>query len=370
MEIREAIEKYLAVAVALQGMAELTVRAYRSDYRSACRFFIARGIGEISGVTTALVTDYFVTLRKNGLNLSTIHRRKNALSSLFAYCVEQGWLAVNPVTTVRLQAKPRTSRNVVLKHDDVRGILAADVNYRSVPADTVKAVMPLLVFGGMRTAELVGLNWENVYLDPGNERLTIYNSKNTNRKGLLDGKDRDIPLCSSVSCALNGIPYRTGPVLQAANGRRLCADAVRKIVARACEAAGLGGRGLTPHCFRHNLASQLSILGYTEADISLVLGHKALSVTQGYIHSTLDRVRMALQAYDDAISGEPTGRNSDQGDIAPIEEPPGTVNETSKGVLGDAQRWWALFHGGSTVPEDFVLGFIAGRRSSHFDQPV
>ncbi|MEW6447363.1 MAG: tyrosine-type recombinase/integrase [Bacillota bacterium] len=265
----------------------------------------------------------------------------------------------NPVNRVKLQPKPRTVRNIVLGDEEVRGFLKSQIAYRTVDAPTVYALKALLVFTGMRSSEIVNADWEHVDLQMG--LLTVFDSKNSARKGLPENKDRNVPLCDYVLSSLSALPYREGPVLQSRRGRRLGTDALEEIVSRLSRAAGLkqDGRALTPHCFRHNLASQLVARGYSEADVAALLGHKPGTVTQGYIHSTLERLQEALQKYNDAI----TLGHSETG----IQEP-----ETPKGpafvgsvddVLKEAHRWWLLLNDDTPAPEPFLLGFVAGRRS-------
>jgi len=50
-------------------------------------------------------------------------------------------------------------------------------------------------------------------------------------------------------------------------------------------AARLGGRGLTPHAFRHTAATYLSGAGASETTVQRFLRHTSRSVTQGYIHA-------------------------------------------------------------------------------------
>ncbi|ACA59044.1 tyrosine-type recombinase/integrase [Candidatus Desulforudis audaxviator] len=362
MTFEEAIEAYFEVGVVLRGMAAGTVEAYRCDFRDFSRFLESQGVGEVREITTAVVNTYLVGLRKRGLSLSTVHRRKNALSSLLGFCVQQGWVDNNPLRKVILQTKPRTVRNVVLSDMAVRTFLQSDVTYRSVDGLTVTAIKMLLVFTGLRCSEIVSADWAHVNLNSG--LLTVFNSKNTARKGLPEGKDRDIPLCQTVIQALNALPYRQGPLLQTRGGLRLGVDALREIVARLSQASRLeyDHRPLTPHCFRHNLASQLVSRGYSEADVATLLGHKPGTVTQAYIHSTIERLREAVQGYDDAITAK--GGTEDRAVLTS----PGTGHPPSTfvrhmNVYDDAMRYWSVVAGGP-VDDLFLLGFILGRRSA------
>lgn len=364
MTIREAIEAYFEVAVGLRGMAAGTVQAYGSDFRDFLRFASGAGLHEVEDVSTAHVNEYLLLLRRRGLALTTLHRRRNALSSLFGFAQEQGWVAKNPVAAARLQPRPRNARDIVLKDEEVRAFLAAGISYRTVAAEVVDALRLLLVFTGLRCSELLKLDWAHVDLEAG--LLTVYDSKNSARKGLPGHRDRDVPLCRSVLAALWPLRREKGPVLARKNGRSLGKDALEAIVARAAETANLrrNGQLVTAHGFRHNLASQLALRGYSEADVRLLLGHRPASVTQVYMHSTLERLRAALQEYDDAI----TGGGQELTGPAPVEErgcagAPAAGNVGIDSLYAEAGRWWSLL-GRGQMSEDFLLGFLLGRKSA------
>lgn len=184
MTLGEAIKIYFDVCTTLRGMATGTVLAYQSDFRDFLRFASARGLREAKGVTTAHVNDYLLLLRRRGLKLTTLHRRRNALSSLFTFLVEQGWVGKNPVAAVRLQPRPQTTRDIVLEDEEVRRFLQAGINYRTVSAEVLGALRMLLVFTGLRCSELLKLDWAHVDLE--RALLTVYDSKNS-MQGLVWG---------------------------------------------------------------------------------------------------------------------------------------------------------------------------------------
>ena len=49
---------------------------------------------------------------------------------------------------------------------------------------------------------------------------------------------------------------------------------------------------VTPHVLRHSFASLANDLGYTEATVGMLVGHKGHGTTRGYIHGT-DAVLLA-----------------------------------------------------------------------------
>lgn len=362
MTLDEAIKTYFDVCTSLRGMSAATVQAYECDFRDFLRFASARGLREAKDVTTAHVNDYLLLLRRRGLKLTTLHRRRNALSSLFTFLVMQGWVGKNPVAAVRLQPRPQTTRDIVLEDEEVRRFLQADISYRTVSNDILDALRMLLVFTGLRCSELLKLDWAHVDLE--RALLTVYDSKNSARKGLPDLRDRDVPLCRSVLSVLTPLRLKEGPVLVSKRGARLSPDAFQEIVARAAEAANLKRNGglVTAHGFRHNLASQLALRGYSEADVRLLLGHRPASVTQVYMHSTIERLRSAIQLYDDAITLQK--EREERVELAPPVEHSGvSTTDSVDSVYGEARRLWDLVAGGP-MSEEFLLGFLLARKAA------
>lgn len=97
MEFWEAVKEYFEVSTKLTGMAAGTVEAYRSDFRDFLRYMEARGLKQVEEITTAEINAYLVSLHNRNLKMATVHRRKNALSLLLNFCVQQDWVDSNPV---------------------------------------------------------------------------------------------------------------------------------------------------------------------------------------------------------------------------------------------------------------------------------
>ena len=63
---------------------------------------------------------------------------------------------------------------------------------------------------------------------------------------------------------------------------------------RLCRAVGL--ENVTPHTLRHTFGSVAGDLGHSELTIAALLGHKARTVTQGYVH--IDEATPVLNVVD------------------------------------------------------------------------
>ena len=96
---------------------------------------------------------------------------------------------------------------------------------------------------GLRVSEATGADIEHLGLERGHRTLTI------TRKG---GKVVTIPLAPRTARAIDlAIGERTsGPVFQAADGRRLDRHGAGRVVRKVARRAGTG-KAVTPHTLRH-----------------------------------------------------------------------------------------------------------------------
>jgi site-specific recombinase XerD len=99
----------------------------------------------------------------------------------------------------------------------------------------------------------------------------------------------------SVCDALFPVDKRRGIANAALDG------IIRDLLAR----AGLEGSGITPHCFRGYLATALDATpGVSLRDIADVLGHSSPLTTAGYLKSSKESQRAALEAQASARSAD------------------------------------------------------------------
>jgi integrase len=77
--------------------------------------------------------------------------------------------------------------------------------------------------------------------------------------------------------------------------------------------AGNVPRDITPHILRHSFASLASDMGYSDATIAVLLGHKGATVTSRYIHvadaaliAAADRLAQRIDALSQGVTLQPS----------------------------------------------------------------
>jgi integrase/recombinase XerD len=228
----------------------------------------------------------------------TQRRKLAAVKSLFAFMEREGLIELNPTRTWRLDIRlgrllPRTISLPALQRF-FHQLYAASV--ASIPSKKFNAVairdialFELLFSSGMRVSEVSNLRVSTVDLE---RRSVLVRGKG--------GKERLIPICDEeVHAAL--VAYdatqpkeRTGDDYFFTNrfGRRLSEQSIRITLKRHAAAAGL--EKITPHVFRHTVATMLLEQGVDLRFIQTFLGHSSIVTTTIYAHVNDHSQRLVL----------------------------------------------------------------------------
>ena len=223
------------------------------------------------------------TLKKSTQNYYLI-----ALRSLLEFFVEKNIPSLSP-TAVKL-AKDKTEKEV--KYLTLRQIekllLAPDTNKKTGLRD--RAILETLFSTGLRVAELVSLDMDQIKIKSGTKELeiaivgkgrkvrSVYFSERAVywlRKYLNQRTDADKALF---------INYKPG--IEKTNlNRRLTPKSVEGIVKKYVKIAGLPTLA-TPHTLRHSFATDLLARGVDLRLVQEFLGHRNIATTQIYTHVT------------------------------------------------------------------------------------
>lgn len=154
------------------------------------------------------------------------------------------------------------------------------------------AVLEILFSTGVRVAELCNLKREDIDISRGVVRVI--------GKGK---KERLIPICNSETLdALHDYfqifkqeILKKGYFFLNRLNNRLSEQSVRCIVRKHSETLQIDGR-ITPHMFRHSIATLLLENGVDIRYIQTFLGHSSITTTQIYVHVNEKAQRKILSA--------------------------------------------------------------------------
>jgi integrase/recombinase XerC len=289
------LEDFLRYLKVERQMSPHTLRNYRLDLTQFLEFCSQHRDGlTLAGVTYQDLRVFLAgALKKN--RKTTVARKLSALRTFFKYLQRRGVLAQNPA---KLAPSPKLEK--VLPHylsvDEAFHLLGAPLG-NDFGACRDKAILEVFYGGGLRLAELAGLNLGDV--DQGSGVLRVWGKGSKERLAFL-GEPAKAALTAYLPLRRRFLAqHRTGDetaLFLNSRGRRLSTRGVARVVAKWTRLSGLSP-GLTPHGLRHSFATHL-LEG--QADLRAVqelLGHASISSTQRYLHLNLDYL---MEEYDKA----------------------------------------------------------------------
>lgn len=225
---------------------------------------------------------------KTSLKKSTQNYYLIALRSLLEYFAELEIKALSP-TSVKLIKDKGDKEVVFLKLEEIERLLDA-VDTNKIIGLRDRAILETLFSTGLRVAELVSLDREQVKLKADTEDLEITVVGKGQKVRTVYFSSRAIKHLRNFLNRRNDmdealfINYKPG-IEKSGLPRRLTTKSIEDIVKKYVKIAGLPTI-VTPHTLRHSFATDLLSQG---ADIRLVqefLGHRNIATTQIYTHVT------------------------------------------------------------------------------------
>jgi integrase len=215
---------------------------------------------KLSEVRTVEVEKWLSALKKSP---GTRTKVKAIFSALFSHAVRNEWVSSNPIYAVRTSAK-RLREKDVLEPSEFTALLA-QLSGRD------RAMVMLAGSTGLRRSEFIGLQWDDIDTD----RMEIAITKSCVRNRIGDTKTeasrRPVPLHPTVLESLLRWKAESRyqedtdflfPSDRLKGEKPLSPDIIlKKIIRPALVRAGVTGKVIGWHSFRHSLATNLRSLG-------------------------------------------------------------------------------------------------------------
>ncbi len=165
MDFATATEGFFQYLEHEKGCTAATSSAYGADLRRCIAFLREVGVAlQVEAITKQVVRQYLVWMGERGYKPSTIRRRIAALSSLFRYLVSVDALGHNPCLGLALPKK-RRRLPAVLTVEEAKRLLVASEDHPNVrTAFRNRAIIGVLLYCGLRRAEVLGLGVGDVLI--------------------------------------------------------------------------------------------------------------------------------------------------------------------------------------------------------------
>ena len=225
----------------------------------------------------------------------TAARVADLMSGIMAWAVEEQMIAANPVHGVkRYRGEARDRYLSEQELERLGGVLRAGVDAKGGPIHPYALkIIELLALTGCRAGEITNLRWNE--FDEKDSCLRLDETKTGKSMRAIGSIPRQI---LAAWPRLAGNPF----VFPATRGEGESAyQGTKREVRKIMQAAAIDDAGC--HTLRHTFGSVASDLGYSDATIAGLLGHKGRGITSRYVH----RPDSALIAAADAVASRIAG---------------------------------------------------------------
>ncbi|MGB9289904.1 MAG: tyrosine recombinase [Terracidiphilus sp.] len=295
--VDELVNSYLRVLANERGASAHTLRAYQRELHDFAAWLTKHhsGLG-VAQIEHTHIRAYLGSLYERGLSKPSAARALASIRSWFKWLAHMGHIQQNAASLVSTPRLPKHLPRVPSIEQLNRVVDSVNYEAATWPARD-KAILEMLYGCGIRNAELVGLNLDDIHW--ANEAILVRG------KGQ---KQRYVPLGDAAAQALRAYLSERSARLDAASEHaaistpalflnlqlrgiakgsqaRLTTRSIGRIVKRIAILRGLSSE-VHPHTLRHSFGTHLLEEGADLRAIQELLGHERLSTTQRYTQLT------------------------------------------------------------------------------------
>ncbi len=309
--LTRAVRTYLDHLVVERGLAENSVKSYRRDLRRYLAYLDAVGLTELDQVTEQTVSGFLMALREGSsehqpLSATSAGRSVVAVRGFHRFAVKDGLALADPSAGVR-PPTPAKRLPKAIALDDVERLLEAAGAPGTALALRDRALLEVLYGTGARISEAVGLDIDDLELDPddpGGSTVLLRGKGSKERIVPVGTFARDAvrayvargrPDLLAVGGATPATTDRAGAMFLNARGGRLSRQSAWAVIVKAAERAGITAE-VSPHTLRHSFATHLLEGGADVRVVQELLGHASVTTTQVYTLVTVDSLREVYAA--------------------------------------------------------------------------
>jgi site-specific recombinase XerD len=280
VQFRDAASAFIRHCQSVRKLSPHTVRAYELDLARAAQFLGRRAA--IAACDRGALQNYVRHLFEvRNLKEASVKRHLATLRSFFHWLAEDGGGIDDPFrdTRIRIRMPKRLPR--VIARADLRRLLRND----AAPAGqtfndlTAYVATELLFATGMRVSELASLLDRAVDLDDGT--ITIIGKGNRQRRVFIPEEIK--ALLSDYRAVRDRAAAEAETFLVNSRGAAASPQMIRRLVRIHGERCAVRDR-VTPHMFRHSVATYLLEEGVDIRYVQRLLGHRSISTTEIYTH--------------------------------------------------------------------------------------
>ncbi|MCK9410324.1 MAG: tyrosine recombinase [Bacteroidetes bacterium] len=301
--MQKLISAYLSYLEDERNYSQHTVVSYANDlaqYYSFLSTTYPELLMHHNNTDHGVIRAFLGLLLDSGVSKKSVVRKLSTLRSFYKYLVRRKILRQNPALNI---VSPKVDKKLpeFVDKESMERILALPKSDTFAGArDSV--ILELLYGSGIRRAELIGLNVDDI--DQRNRTVKVTGKGNKQRIIPITRKaHQSIQHYSSYRKEiLSHSDLREHALLVSSKGIRITPSMVNTVVNKYLTGS-TEIRKKSPHVLRHSFATHLLDNGADIMVVKELLGHESLSTTQIYTHVTVERLkRIYQQAHPKASS--------------------------------------------------------------------
>jgi integrase/recombinase XerC len=282
------IERFIRHLEFERRLSPLTCKNYRRDLEALAAFLTQQDVVSWAQVDGEHVRAFSAACYRKGLSARSIQRRLSAARTFYRYLIREKEVRKNPIASV---SAPKAKKRLPGNLDADRMAHLLDIPGDGAIVDRDRAMLELLYSSGLRLAELVSLDVDDIDAQDATVRVTGKGSK-----------ERVVPVGRHALAALRQWRSTRGELAGAEEkalfvsnrGTRISPRAVQARVKHWARRQGIDAN-VYPHLFRHSFATHVLESSHDLRGVQELLGHANIATTQVYTH--LDFQHLA-QIYD------------------------------------------------------------------------
>ena len=279
MEIREEMEQYLEFCQYRKELSRNTVKAYRIDLEQFLRYV------KEDTLLRSKIEAYITELHKK-YKQKTVKRKIASIKAFYQYLEEEERMKEsNPFTKIRVKFKEVESLPRIIPRNEIEKLLNcmyAIIDHSEKKSTIYRDLTIVEIFfaTGARVYEISNLKRQDIDLDNGIIRIF---GKGSKERCVQIGNHDILELMKAYYQMNQEVIEECGFFFVNQQGKRFSEQSIRRMLPKYSCQAGVSVH-ITPHMFRHSVATYLLEEGVDIMYIQKLLGHSSIKTTQIYLH--------------------------------------------------------------------------------------
>ncbi len=279
MEIREEMEQYLEFCQYRKELSRNTVKAYRIDLEQFLHYV------KEDTLLRSKIEAYITELHKK-YKQKTVKRKIASIKAFYQYLEEEERMKEsNPFTKIRVKFKEAESLPRIIPRNEIEKLLNcmyAIIDHSEKKSTIYRDLTIVEIFfaTGARVYEISNLKRQDIDLDNGIIRIF---GKGSKERCVQIGNHDILELMKAYYQMNQEVIEQCGFFFVNQQGKRFSEQSIRRMLRKYSCQAGVSIH-ITPHMFRHSVATYLLEEGVDIMYIQKLLGHSSIKTTQIYLH--------------------------------------------------------------------------------------